>query len=219
VPGRLGPRGITRPSWAARHERVCTSAYQTIRRSEKMKKRGRPGRRPKSAPALAGAPPWRARGAEPHSSSQTKEADAPAETTRGSRDRLKGKPQERQNSAPQAGRGTASGERLKSDFATYWYQFCYRDIDSMLRMSIHGVRMFTEQVSCRGRHVQESEEVKEDREGSHQEGGKEDLKEKEVIVSATEKSSPPGRNPDAKRNLSKGSEMSFAAVRYRGKAL
>ena len=89
----------------------------------------------------------------------------------------------------------------------------------MLRLSIHGVRMFTEQVFCRGRHGQKGEEGKEDREGSHQEGGKEDLKEKEVIVSATEKSPSPGRNPDVKRNLSKGSEMSFAAVRYRGKAL
>jgi hypothetical protein len=90
----------------------------------------------------------------------------------------------------------------------------------MLCTSIHGVRMFTEPVFfCRGRHGQESEEGKEDREGSHQEGGKEDLKEKEVVVSATEKLPPPGRNPDAKRNLSKGSEMSFAAVRYRGKAI
>ena len=58
------------------------------------------------------------------------------------------------------------------------------------------MRVFTEQVFCRGRHGQESEEGKEDREGSHQEGGKEDLKEKEVIVSATEKSPPLGRNPD-----------------------
>ena len=69
-------------------------------------------------------------------------------------------------------------------------------------MSMHGVRMFTERDFYRGRHGQESEEGKEDREGSHQEGGKEDLKEKEVIVSATEKLPPPGRNPDAKRNLS-----------------
>jgi hypothetical protein len=89
----------------------------------------------------------------------------------------------------------------------------------MLRMSMHGVRTFTERDFHRGRHGQESEEGKEDREGSHQEGGKEDLQEKEVIVSATEKLPPPGRNPDAKRNLPKGSEMSFAAVRYRGKAL
>jgi hypothetical protein len=37
----------------------------------------------------------------------------------------------------------------------------------MLRMPMHGVRMFTEQVYCRGRHGQESEEGKEDREGSH----------------------------------------------------
>jgi hypothetical protein len=57
----------------------------------------------------------------------------------------------------------------------------------MLRMSIHGVRMFTEPVFYRGRHGQESEEGKEDREGSHQEGGKEDLKEEEVVVSATER--------------------------------
>ena len=87
----------------------------------------------------------------------------------------------------------------------------------MLRMSIHGVRMVNEPVFFRGRHGQESEEGKEDREGSHQEGGKEDFKEKEVVVSATERLPPSGRNPDAKRNLSKGSEMSFAAARYCGK--
>ena len=87
----------------------------------------------------------------------------------------------------------------------------------MLRMSMHGVRILTEPIFYRGRHGQESEEGKEDREGSHQEGGEEDFKEKEVVVSATEKLPPPGRNPDAKRNLSKGSEMSFAAVWYRGK--
>jgi hypothetical protein len=68
------------------------------------------------------------------------------------------------------------------------------------------------------RHGQESEEGKEDRQGSHQESGKEDFKE-EVAASATEKLPPLGRSPDAKRNLSKGSQMSFAAVRYRGKAL
>ena len=52
----------------------------------------------------------------------------------------------------------------------------------MLRMSIHDMCMFTEPVFYRGRHGQESEEGKEDREGSHQEGGKEDFKEKEVVV-------------------------------------
>ena len=57
----------------------------------------------------------------------------------------------------------------------------------MLRMSIHGMRMFTEPVFSRGRHGQESEEGKEDRQGSHQEGGKEDFKEKEVVVPATER--------------------------------
>ena len=56
----------------------------------------------------------------------------------------------------------------------------------MLCMSIHGMSMFTESVFYRGRHGQESEEGKEDREGSHQEGGKEDFKEKEVVLSTTE---------------------------------
>jgi hypothetical protein len=69
-------------------------------------------------------------------------------------------------------------------------------------MSILGVRMFTERFFYRGRHGQESEEGKEDRKGSHQEGGKEDFQEKEVVVSATELP-PPGRDPDAKRNLPK----------------
>ena len=73
----------------------------------------------------------------------------------------------------------------------------------MLRMSMHGVRMFTEPVFYRGRHGQESEEGKEDREGSHQEGGKEDFQEKEVVVSATEKFGIPDGNPDAKRNIPK----------------
>jgi hypothetical protein len=62
----------------------------------------------------------------------------------------------------------------------------------MLRMSIRGVRMFTEPVFYRGRHGQESEEGKEDRQGSHQEGGKEDFKEKEVVVPATERLPPAG---------------------------
>ncbi|WP_165435411.1 hypothetical protein [Bradyrhizobium sp. Leo121] len=54
--------------------------------------------------------------------------------------------------------------------------------------------MFTESILYRGRHGQESEEGKEDREGSYQEGGKEDFKEKEVVVSATDLLPPPGRN-------------------------
>jgi hypothetical protein len=84
-----------------------------------------------------------------------------------------------------------------------WYQSYICDIVSMLCMSIHGVRIFTEPVFYRGRHGQESEEDKEDHEGSHQEGGKEDFQEKEVVVSATERLPPPGRNPGAKRNLPK----------------
>jgi hypothetical protein len=68
----------------------------------------------------------------------------------------------------------------------------------MLRMSMHGVRMFTERDLYRGRHGQESEEGKEDREGSHQEGGKEELKVKEVVVSATERLRTSGSQPGPK---------------------
>jgi hypothetical protein len=55
---------------------------------------------------------------------------ASAETTRGSRDRLKGQPQERQHSAAEGGTRDrlplASGS--KSDFTTRWHQFCFCDI-------------------------------------------------------------------------------------------
>ncbi|QQO14019.1 hypothetical protein JJB99_32675 [Bradyrhizobium diazoefficiens] len=85
-------------------------------------------------------------------------------------------------------------------------------------MSMHGVRTFTEPVFYRGRDGQESEEGKEDHEGSNQEGGKEELKEKEVVATrdrdiATSLSQPRTQS----ENLSKGSEVSFAAVRYRSK--
>ncbi|MBH5391749.1 hypothetical protein [Bradyrhizobium diversitatis] len=56
--------------------------------------------------------------------------------------------------------------------------------------------------SYRGRHGQESEEGKEDHEGSYQEGGKEDFKEKEVVVSATDIAAS-GSQPDEKRDLPK----------------
>ena len=65
---------------------------------------------------------------------------------------------------------------------------------------MHGVRIFIEPVFYRGRDGQESEEGKEDREGSHQEGGKEDFQEKEVTVSTTDKLPLPGRNLDASDN-------------------
>ena len=81
-------------------------------------------------------------------------------------------------------------------------------------ISIHGVRLLTEPIFYRGPHGQESDEGKEELKGSHQEGGKEDFKEKEVVVSATAKIAASGSQPG---HLSKGSEMSFAAVRYRGK--
>ena len=85
-------------------------------------------------------------------------------------------------------------------------------------MSMHGVRIFIEPVFYRGRHGQESEESKEVREGSHQENGKEDFQEEEVIVSSTDEMPPPGRNQDTSDNASKNPKMSFAAVRYRGRA-
>jgi hypothetical protein len=58
----------------------------------------------------------------------------------------------------------------------------------MLRMPMHDVRMITEPVCYRGPHGEESKESKE-RE-SHQESGKEDFKEKEVVVLATERTRP-----------------------------
>jgi hypothetical protein len=123
---------------------------------------------------------------------------APAEATRGSRDRLKGQPQERQHSAaeggtrdrlPPASDSRATSRRIGINFAFVILSQCCACRSTACACSLS-------QFFCRGRHGQESEEGKEDREGSHQEGGKEDLKEKEVIVSATEKSPPPGRNPD-----------------------
>ena len=86
-------------------ERVCTSAYWP-REIQGLRKRGRPGRPLRSAPAFAGASPWRARGAEPHSSSIQKKkrlGEATAKITRVSRDRLKRQPQERQHSAAEGG--------------------------------------------------------------------------------------------------------------------
>jgi hypothetical protein len=52
---------------------------------------------------------------------------------------------------------------------------------------MHDVRTFTERESHRGPHGQESEEGKEDRQGSHQKGGQEDDKEKEVVAPTTVK--------------------------------
>jgi hypothetical protein len=81
-------------------------------------------------------------------------------------------------------------------------------------MSTLGVCMITEPVFKRGRHGQESEEGKEERE-SHQEGGKENVKEKEVVVSATETAAP-DQNPDAKQISSKDLKRALQASRYRG---
>jgi hypothetical protein len=68
----------------------------------------------------------------------------------------------------------------------------------MLRMPMHGVRMFTERYFHRGRHGQESEEGKEDREVSHQESGKEDFKEKEVALPGNWEIAASGSQPGLK---------------------
>jgi hypothetical protein len=77
---------------------------------------------------------------------------APAKTTRGSRHLLKAQPQERQHSAAEGGTRDRlpPGERLETDFRTRWYQFRFCDIVLVLRVSIHGARMFTELVFHRG---------------------------------------------------------------------
>jgi hypothetical protein len=81
---------------------------------------------------------------------------------------------------------------------------------------MHGVRIFIEPVFYRGRHGQESKEI---REGSHEESGKEDFQEEEeVTVSTTDEMPPPGRNQDTSDSSSKNPKMSFAAIRYRGRA-
>src|SRR6267378_4642634 len=143
---------------------------------------------------------------------------APAETTRGSRDRLKGQPKERQHSAaeggtrdrlPPASDSRATSRRVGINFAFVISSQCCACRYTTCACSLS-------QFFYRGRNGQESEEGKEDREGSHQEGGKEDFKEKEVVASTTEKLLF-RVNPDAKRNLSKGYGATFAAVRYRGK--
>jgi hypothetical protein len=71
--------------------------------------------------------------------------------------------------------------------------------------------MFTEPTFYRGRHGQESEEGKENRQGSHQEGGKENFKEKEVVVSATERLLSWGRNPDTSKTSPKDTKLPSAS--------
>jgi len=154
--------------------------------------------------AHAGRVPWFLNGVRPALALgyvNGKEPQAPAFSERGrlrrseakasrqSRDRLKGQPQERQHSAaeggtrdrlPPASDSRATSRSVGINFAfVIWSQCCAcRYTTCACSLS---------QFFYRGRHGQESEEGKEDREGSHQEGGKEDFKEKEVVVSATER--------------------------------
>src|SRR5882762_11437211 len=122
---------------------------------------------------------------------------APAETPRGSRDRLRGQPQERQHSAAEGGTRDrlppASDSRAASRLVGINFAFVISSQCCACRCTACACSL--SQFFCRGRHGQESEEGKEDREGSHQESGKEDLKEKEVAVSENEKLPTPGRKP------------------------
>jgi hypothetical protein len=73
---------------------------------------------------------------------------------------------------------------------------------STLCMSMHDKRACSSRVFFnRGRHGQESKEGKENREGSRQEGGKEDFQEKEVTSSTTNRLPPPGP-PTSSKDLS-----------------
>jgi hypothetical protein len=114
---------------------------------------------------------------------------APAETTRGSRDRLNGQPLERQHSAAEGG----TRDRLppasdsKATSRLVGINFAFAMLSQCCACRCTACACSLSQFFYRGRHGQESEEGKEDREGSHQEGGKEDLKEKEVIEPTTER--------------------------------
>ena len=105
---------------------------------------------------------------------------------------------------------TLRGSGLPMD----WYQSCASGTVSMLSMSIHGVRMFIERIFSRGRHGQESKEGKENCEGSHQEGGKEDIQEKEVIWSTTNRVPLPG--PEASENSPKDLNSRLRPSKCRG---
>lgn len=109
----------------------------------------------------------------------------------------------------------ASQERLRR---RGWYQFCIRDIVSALRKSMHGVRTFTESVFLqrttwprkrrRQRRPRRQQPRRWQRRAQRKRSSRDPRPRHCHLLLAT---------PDAKRNLSKGSELSFAAVRYRGK--
>src|SRR5260370_30269626 len=131
---------------------------------------------------------------------------APAETTRGSRDRLKGQPQERQHSAANGGTRDrlppASDSRAASRLVGINFAFVISSQCCACRCTACACSL--SQFFCRGRHGQESEEGKEDREGSHQESGKEDFKEKEEAVPAPQKCPHHGPNPAQNQTLPQG---------------
>jgi hypothetical protein len=100
-------------------------------------------------------------------------------------------------------RASASGERLNAASRLLGINFAFVITSHSCACLCTSWACSLRANSYRGRHGQESEEGKEDREGSYQESGKEDFKEKEVVVSATDLLPPAGRNPHEKRNLPK----------------
>jgi hypothetical protein len=102
-----------------RSESGSAQARASPTKIPEIRKRGRPGRPLRSAPASAGALPWRARGAEPLSSFQEQKkrsSERASGAIRGSRDRFKGQPQERQHrAARRAGRGTDCPRRTTQE--------------------------------------------------------------------------------------------------------
>lgn len=103
----------------------------------------------------------------------------------------------------QCPRASASGERLNAASGLLGINFAFVIPSHSCACLCTAWACSLRANSYRGRHGQESEEGKEDREGSYQEDGKEDFKEKEVVVSATDILPPPGRAPDDERHLPK----------------
>lgn len=113
--------------------------------------------------------------------------------------------------------GPPPASESRATSATRWYQFCICDIVSALRMSMHGVRTFTESVFLqrttwprkrRRQRPRRQPPRKWQRRPRRKRSSRDPRPRHDHLLVAT---------PDAKRNLSKGFEVSFAAVRCRGK--
>jgi len=150
--------------------------------------RGRSGRPPRPVPDLPGLHPCPREGGALSRSTEKTISESASGAIRGPRDRLRGQPQERQHSAAEGGTRDrlppASGTRGTSRLIGINLAFVISSHCCACRFTACACSL--SQLFKRGRHGQESEEGKEDRE-SQQEGGEEDVKTKEVVVSTTEK--------------------------------